>query len=305
MPHDRKNHNKMQCLILTPIVSLGQTPWSAPGLRGSPGPAGEQSSPGRAHYYASRNNHSNTPMSTANTESVISGVRPGRYTCTRSRRNRAAAATVVVHARLRPDARHSHRTEPYQKLLRNSTTKPSCQVELNNPRKGTQLKARAPFWAAKWKGESSLRISAQANRTGMARRIQRRGRHNQAAYAAAAPTISDHASVRLAINKRAGTSSNSSASTPLGFVLSMVLRMLSSRQATASHSAKTTNVSTGETADTVLSAASRFTRLVRPHTGNSGKSWYPSQHANSSRAPDGRSGEAVPRRARSRCSFTR
>src|ERR1035441_10216888 len=35
--------------------------------------------------------------------------------------------------------------EPYQKLLRNSTTKPSCQVELNNPRNGTQLKARAPF----------------------------------------------------------------------------------------------------------------------------------------------------------------
>src|ERR1022692_736964 len=251
--------------------------------------------------HASRNNHSNTPMSTANTEAKISGVRPGKYTCTRSRTNRAAAATAVVHARLRPDARHSHRTEPYQKLLRNSTTKPSCQVELNNPRKGTQLKARAPFWAAKWKGESSLRISAQANRTGMARRIQRRGRHNQAAYAAAAPTISDHASVRLAINKRAGTSGNNSARTPLV----LVLRMLSSRQATASHSAKTTNVSTGETADTALSAASLFTRLVRPHAGKSGKSWYPSQQDNSSTAPEGRSSEAVPCRARSRCNFTR
>src|ERR1035438_1010238 len=134
-------------------------------------------------------------------------------------------------------------------------------------------------------------MGAQANRTGMARRIQRRGRHNQAAYAAAAPTISDHASVRLAINKRAGTSGNNSARTPLV----LVLRMLSSRQATASHSAKTTNVSTGETADTVLSAASRFTRLVRPHTGNSGKSWYPSQHANSSRAPDARRGGAPAR----------
>src|ERR1035438_1619893 len=255
--------------------------------------------------HASRNNHSNTPMSTANTASVISGVRPGRNTCTRSRTNRAAAATAVVHARLRPDARHSHRTEPYQKLLRNSTTKPSCQVELNNPRKGTQLKARAPFWAAKWKGESSLRISAPVSRTGAALRIHSRGRHSQAAYAAAAPTISDHASVRLAINKRAGTSSNSSASTPLGFVLSMVLRMLSSRQATASHSAKTTNVSTGETADTVLRAASRFTRLVRPHTGNSGKSWYPSQQDHSRTAPDEGPREAVPRRARSRCSFTR
>src|ERR1039458_9186347 len=255
--------------------------------------------------HASRNNHSNTPMSTASTASVISGVRPGRYTCTRSKRNKAAAATAVVHARLRPDARHSHRTEPYQKLLRNSTTKPSCQVELNNPRKGTQLKARAPFWAAKWKGESSPRISAPVSRTGTALRIHSRGRHSQAAYAAAAPTISDHASVRREISKRAGTSSNSSASTPLGFVLSMVLRMLSSRQATASHSAKTTSVSTGETADSALSAASLFTRLVRPHAGKSGKIWYPSQQDNSSTAPEGRSSEAVPCRARNRCNFTR
>src|ERR1019366_2525638 len=62
--------------------------------------------------HASRNNHSNTPISTASTASVISGVRPGRYTCTCSSRNRTAAATAVAHTRLRPDARHSHRTEP-------------------------------------------------------------------------------------------------------------------------------------------------------------------------------------------------
>src|ERR1035438_5947753 len=43
MPHDRKNHNKMQCLILTPI------PWSA---RVPLDPLGERSSPPAAVPFA-------------------------------------------------------------------------------------------------------------------------------------------------------------------------------------------------------------------------------------------------------------
>jgi len=106
--------------------------------------------------------------------------------------------------------------------------------------------------------------------------------------------------VRLTRINRAGANNNSSASAPFVFVL----RMLSSRQAAASHSAKTTNVSTGEMKD-ALSTASLWITFVRPHTGNSGKSWYASQQDNSNRAPEGRSSEAVPRAARKRCNFTR
>jgi hypothetical protein len=32
MPHDRKNYNKMQCLILTPILGPPQPPSDAPDL---------------------------------------------------------------------------------------------------------------------------------------------------------------------------------------------------------------------------------------------------------------------------------
>src|SRR5450755_4011495 len=248
---------------------------------------------------ASRKTHNNSPISPASKASVISAVRPGRYTCANSSINNAAAASPVAHTKLLPDARHSHSTDPYQKLLRNNITNPACQVDWNNPRKGTQSNAPA-CRAAKWNGASSPKTSAPDSTSGAARRTQTRGSNTHAAYAAAAPAISDHWSTRLARTRRAGTTSNNGARYKLVFRL----RKLSNKQAAASHSAKTISVSTADTgADRI--AVSLLSTLDRPHTGNNGNSWYPSQQDKSSKAPDGRSREAAPSASSNCCNFTR